>query len=170
MSRNIFKSIVFVLFIIVSILSCENNITNPCDNSNTYLSMSTPQQPKPEMYIPFNFDRKMLGITIIDTIITQPPLSMNITISTLTGDIEDFTLSYIIGSFNGAYFGFSGEIPFIMTEKTAKTKNGILELNSTIEKVTVSYKSFNDSQQKDYSIVISNSLPFYPRRWFDRLP
>jgi hypothetical protein len=168
MNRKFNKNIVFVLFIIV--LSCENNITNPCDNSNTVLNVSTPRQAKPEMYIPFNFERKMLGITIIDTIIAQPPSSMNVTITTLSGDIEDFTLSYIVGSFNGDYFGFSGEIRFIMTENDAQIKNGLLELNSIIEKVTVSYKSFNDSLQKDYSIIISDSIPFYPRRWFDRLP
>jgi hypothetical protein len=48
--------------------------------------------------------------------------------------------------------------------------NGKLELNKTIEKISVIYRSYNDNKNFIYSIVRSNRIIFYPQRWKDRSP
>jgi len=154
-------------------ISCEfdkdEHPTQPKLYSMPVPSSTVPYLPPPRIYIPVDFVRGMCGVTIIDTLRGHHPASTYVTFSTSSGDRETVGLGEILGTYIGDYIGFSAEVPFRDAIATMRN-NGVLELSTRLDKVTVVYESFNDKKTTAYSVVLSDSMLFYPQRWLDRLP
>lgn len=172
------KFFIHAAFLIIFIFSCDKNINEPQNNElydcyHSECETSISYLPLPRIYIPIDFEREMIGITIIDTILNYPPLNSDntATFKTSSGDHENVPLGIIIGSFvDDKYFGFSVELPFIAENKVPIKNNDVLEINSQMDKISVSYSPNNSSKIFNYSIIYTDSLIYYPQRWFDRLP
>lgn len=167
-ARNLFLSLVFGLVLI----SCNDNIYEPKSNDfdSVPVPVETPYLAPPQIYIPIDFNRNMCGTTIMDTIISEVPDSWYATFTTSTGDSEKITLGAILGTFKDGYTGYSNELKFFITNTNPIKNNNILEINESIEKITVTYNSFNNNKLYKYSVILANSEIFYPQRWIDRVP
>jgi hypothetical protein len=170
------KHVICLIFILISVAflnTCKkinSEPTEPIAHEGPVLTSPLPYIKPPHIYITIDPKRMMCGTTIMDTLIKNPPNSIGAKFTTLSGDSEEFYLLMVSGTTIKGFIGLGYGIPLQFTDGIQIKNNGILEVNLPIDRITLTYNSFNDGKLINYSIAISDTMIFYPIRYSDRVP
>lgn len=147
----------------------EQNVIESVHNTGPIPRGDIPYLSPPQVYFAPYFSSSKFGVTILDTLTHQYSNQSQAVLTTFWGDSEKVDLLAISGTFDDGYFGIGCNMPLTESTQRPKSNNGILEINSSMDKISLAFNSIN-RLGTTYSIMVSNHHVYYPQRWIDRSP